>query len=187
MARGLLIVDIQRDYFPGGAYPLVGPEEAARAAGRVLAAYRDAGAPVIHVQHRWDEPDAPFMRPGTPGIEIHPDVAPIDGELVLTKAEPNSFIDTGLESELRSRGIDDVVVVGMMSSMCVDSTVRAGSELGFTMTVVHDGCAAPDLEFESSTVPGDAVHAAFMAALGDGFAEVVGSDEAVAGVAGGDA
>jgi len=186
MARGLLIVDIQRDYFPGGAFPLVGPDEAAEAAGRVLAAYRDAGAPVIHVQHRWDEPDAPFMRPGTPGIEIHPAVAPIDGEPVVTKAEPNSFLETGLEEELRSRGIDDVVVVGMMSSMCVDSTVRAGSEIGFTMTVVHDGCAAPDLEFGTTTVPGSAVHAAFMAALGDGFATVVDSAEAVASVAGRD-
>ena len=75
----------------------------------------------------------------------------------------------------------------MMTSMCVDSTVRAGAELGFTMSVIHDACAAPDLEFGDTTVPGASVHAAFLAALGDGFAAVISSDEAVAGVAGADA
>jgi nicotinamidase-related amidase len=186
VTRGLLIIDIQRDYFPGGAYPLVEPEAAATAAREVLDAYRSAGAPVIHVQHVWDAPDAAFMKPGTDGVEIHPLVAPEGAEPVVTKAEPNSFLGTGLEAELRDRGIDSVVVSGMMTSMCVDSTVRAGSELGFTMSVVHDACAAPDLEFGDTTVPGASVHAAFLAALGDGFATVIGSDEAVASVAGPD-
>jgi len=187
MTRGLVIIDIQRDYFPGGAYPLVEPEAAVKAARQVLDAFRAAGAPVIHVQHVWDAPDAAFMKPGTDGVEIHPLVAPEGGEPVVTKALPNSFVATSLESDLRDRGIDEVVVAGMMTSMCVDSTVRAGAELGFTMTVVHDACAAPDLEFGDTVVPGASVHAAFLAALGDGFAAVVSSDEAVAGVAGEDA
>ena len=72
MARGLLIVDIQRDYFPGGAHPLVEPEAAAEAAQRVLEAFRSGGEPIVHVQHVWDSPDATFMRPGTDGVEIHP-------------------------------------------------------------------------------------------------------------------
>lgn len=184
MTRGLLIIDIQRDYFPGGAYPLVEPEAAAAAARKVLDAYRAAGHPVIHVQHVWDAPDASFMKPGTDGVEIHPDIAPEGDEPVVTKAFPNSFVETDLEGQLRSRGIDTVVVAGMMTSMCVDSTVRAGAELGFTIDVVHDACAAPDLTFGDSTVPGASVHAAFLAALGDGFATVVGSDEAAGAVAG---
>lgn len=183
MTHGLVIIDIQRDYFPGGAYPLVEPEPAARAAQKVLEAYRAAGAPVIHVQHVWDAPDAEFMRPGTDGVEIHPLVAPLSGEPVVTKGFPNSFVETTLETELRERGIDRVVVAGMMTSMCVDSTTRAGAELGFAMTVVHDACAAPDLTFGDSTVPGASVHAAFLAALGDGFATVVSSDEAATAIA----
>lgn len=187
MTQGLLIIDIQRDYFPGGAYPLVGPEDAALEARKVLQAYRAAGAPVIHVQHVWDAPDAAFMRPGTDGVEIHPAVAPLDQEPVIIKASPNSFVETDLESQLRDRGIDTVVVAGMMTSMCVDSTVRAGSELGFTMSVIHDACAAPDLTFGATTIPGTTVHAAFLAALGDGFAAVVSSEEAAASLAGTDA
>jgi len=178
--RTLLIIDIQRDYFPGGAYPLVEPEAAAEAARRVLDSFRDAGDPVIHMKHVWDAPDADFMRPGTEGIEIHPTVAPADGELVLEKASPNSFVETPLEEELRECDPDQLVVAGMMSSMCVDATVRAAADLGFSATVVHDACAAPDLEFNGVSVPGATAHAAFMAALADGYAEVRSAAELIA-------
>jgi nicotinamidase-related amidase len=175
--RGLLIIDIQRDYFPGGAFPLVEPEAAAEAARRALDTFRAGGEPVVHLQHIWDAPDAPFFRAGTDGIDIHPLVAPSEGETLITKDEPNGFLGTNLEDKLRTEGIDQLVVAGMMSSMCVDATVRAGADLGFQMTVVHDGCAAPDLEFGGTSVPGASVHAAFMAALGDGYATLVSSDE----------
>jgi nicotinamidase-related amidase len=180
-SRTLLIIDIQRDYFPGGAYPLVEPEAAAEAARRVLDSFRGSNEQVIHMKHVWDAPDAEFMRPGTDGIEIHPSVAPADGELVLDKASPNSFVDTALAAELRDRGTADLVVAGMMSSMCVDATVRAAADLGFSPTVVHDACAAPDLEFNGTDVPGAVVHAAFMAALADGYAEVTSAAELLSG------
>jgi nicotinamidase-related amidase len=181
MTRGLLIIDIQRDYFPGGAYPLVAPEAAAAAARRVLEAFRAAGEPVLHLRHVWDADDATFMRPGTEGVEIHPDVAPVGDEPVFEKAEPNGFLGTGLEATLRAQGIDSLVVAGMMSSMCVDATVRAAADAGFVVTVVHDACAAPDLEFGGLEVGGAAVHAAFMAALAGGYATVVGADRVVEG------
>lgn len=177
MPRTLLIIDIQRDYFPGGAYPLVEPEAAAAEARRVLDAFRAGGEPVIHMKHVWDEPDAEFMRPGTEGIEIHPSVAPADGELVLEKTTPNSFVGTPLEETLRGSDANELVVAGMMSSMCVDATVRAAADLGFSPTVVHDACAAPDLEFNGVEVPGAAVHAAFMAALADGYADLTSAAE----------
>ncbi len=180
-SRTLLIIDIQRDYFPGGAYPLVEPEAAAEAARDVLDSFRDAADPVIHMKHVWDEPDAEFMRPGTDGIEIHPAVAPAEGELVLEKSSPNAFLETGLEEELRKRGADNLVVAGMMSSMCVDATVRAAADLGFSPTVVHDACAAPDLQFNGVEVPGATVHAAFMAALADGYAELTSAAEFLSG------
>jgi nicotinamidase-related amidase len=177
MPRGLLIIDIQRDYFPGGAYPLVGPEAAAEAARRALDAFRASGEPVVHLKHVWDAPDATFMRPGTDGVEIHPLVEPAEGERVIEKAQPNGFLGTGLEATLREAGIDSLVVAGMMSSMCVDATVRAAVDLGFGATIVHDACAAPDLSYEGAEIPGAAVHGAFMAALADGYATLVGSQE----------
>jgi len=179
MARALLIIDIQRDYFPGGAYPLVEPERAAENARRLLDAFREGGEKILHLQHVWDAPDATFMRPGTDGVEIHPDVAPAEGEPVLEKAEPNGFLGTSLEDDLRTAGVDELVVAGMISSMCVDATVRAGADLGFSMTVVHDACAAPDLTFGEKTVDGATVHAAFMAALADGYGTVISAGEAL--------
>ena len=177
MPRCLLIIDIQRDYFPRGAYPLVAPEAAAGAAARALAEFRRVGEPVVHVRHVWDSPEATFMRPGTDGVEIHPLVAPVDGERVIEKSEPNAFLGTMLEQQLRSADVDQLFVVGMMSSMCVDATVRAASDLGFRPTVIHDACAAPDLRFGDTEVGGSQVHAAFMASLADGYAEVIAADE----------
>ena len=177
MSRALLIVDIQNDYFAGGAHPLEGPEAAADSARRLLAAFRAADDPVFHIRHVWDEDEATFMRPGTEGVEINELVAPVEGEVVISKEHPNSFRDTTLESELRAAGVDELVVCGMMTSMCVDATVRAAVDLGFETSVVHDACATCDLEFGGRAVPAAAVHAAFIAALGDGYAAVVSTDD----------
>jgi nicotinamidase-related amidase len=177
VSRALVIVDIQKDYFPGGAHPLVAPEAAAAATRQVLDAFRAAGDPVVHVRHVWDDEEATFMRPETEGVEIHSEVAPAKGELVITKEFPNSFRETALEEELRVRDVDSLVVCGMMTSMCVDATVRAAVDLGFDTTVVHDACATRDLLFDGRSVPASQVHSAFLAALGDGYATIVSSDE----------
>lgn len=177
MTRGLLIVDIQNDYFPAGAMPLVGPEQAGEVASSVLKQFRDYGEPVFHIRHVWDDDEATFMRPGTPGVEIHPLVAPAESEPVLEKAFPNSFRETELDELLKSNDVDELVVVGMMTSMCVDATVRAAADLGYQVTVVADACAAPDLEFDGRQVPAADVQAAFLAALADSYATVVKASE----------
>lgn len=171
--RALLLIDIQRDYFPGGAHPLVGPDAAADAAAEVLARFRQRGEPVVHVQHVWDAPDAQYLRPDTPGVEHDSRVAPAAQEPVVVKAQPNAFIGTELERRLREQHIDRLVLAGMMTSMCVDATARAAVDLGFEVVVVGDACAAPDLRYAGVEVPGTHVHAAFLAALQDGYAEVV--------------
>jgi nicotinamidase-related amidase len=177
VSRALVIVDIQNDYFPGGANPLHEPEAAAAAARKVLNGFRAAGERVVHIQHVWDAADAPFMRPGTNGVEIHALMAPRDGERVIQKDSPNAFLRTSLEQELREHDIDALVVCGMMTSMCVDATVRAAADLGFAVTVVHDACAAPDLSFGGVDVPARSVNAAFLGALADGYASVVSAED----------
>lgn len=184
MTRALVVVDIQNDYFPGGAYPLHEPAAAATAAARLIAGFRSGGEAILHIQHVWDAPGAQFMVPGTHGVEIHADVTPRDDEPVLQKAQPNAFLGTDLEARLRGADIEELVVAGMMTSMCVDATVRAASDLGFTVTVAHDACAAPPLAFGGVEVPAEAVQAAFLAALDDSYASVVPVD-AVLGTAGG--
>jgi nicotinamidase-related amidase len=177
MSRALVIVDIQNDYFPGGLHQLVDPEAAAANARQLLGVFRQSGEPVLHIQHVWDSADAEFMRPGTFGVEIHESVSPVAGEQVIQKANPNSFLETPLEAELRAKGVEHVVVCGMMTSMCVDATVRAAVDLGFEATVAHDACATCDLEFAGEIIPARQVHGAFLAALGDGYAAVRATDD----------
>jgi nicotinamidase-related amidase len=177
MARALVLVDIQNDYFPGGAHPLHRPEPAAANAASLLARFREAGEPVFHVQHVAAEADSPFMRKGSRGAEIHESVSPAAGEPVVQKAHPNSFRETSLEQDLRSQGVDEVVVCGMMTAMCVDATARAADDLGFAVTVAQDACATSDLAFGGDQVAAPTVHTAFLAALADGYATVVPASE----------
>ncbi len=170
----LLIIDIQRDYFPGGRHPLVGPDAAADAAARVLTRQREQGATVVHVRHE-SPAGGGFLEVGTAGAEIDERVAPEAGESVIVKHAPNSFVGTDLHEHLRDLGAQELLVVGMMTSMCVDATVRAAIDLGYAVTVVGDACAAPALAHGGVEVSGEAVHAAFLAALEGAGAEVVTS------------
>lgn len=179
--RALVLIDIQNDYFPGGKWELSGIEAAADNAARVLAAARAAGDLIVYVRHEFPTPEAPFFVPGSEGAKIHPKVRGLDGEPVVLKHHVNSFRETELKAILNRHGIEEIVICGAMSHMCVDAGVRAASDLGFKCVVVHDACATRDQEFGGAIVPASQVHAAFMAALQFGYAKLVTSAEYVAG------
>ncbi len=185
MNRALLIIDIQNDYFPGGAMALEGSPAAAERAARVLAAARRHGLPVLHVQHVSLRPGAPFFLPGSLGVEIHASVAPIAGETVMVKHYPNSFRDTGLQEALRALGVGELLVMGMMSNMCIDATVRAAADAGYAVRLAHDACAARALAFGGVSVAAREVHAAFMAGLQGLYAMVCSAEELVEELAAG--
>lgn len=176
MKTALLIIDIQNDYFPGGKMELVGSIQAASATARLLSAFRKQSWPVYHVQHISMQPGAAFFLPGTPGVEIYEAVRPLPSEPVITKHFPNSFRDTDLLERLRTDRIDSLLICGMMSHMCVDTTVRAAFDLGFSCILTHDACATRELAFNGITVPAAQVHASYMAALGAVFAQLKGVD-----------
>ena len=116
--------------------------------------------------------------------EIHPEVAPAEGERVIVKHRPNAFKDTPLEAELRELGVDEVVLCGMMTSMCVDASARAAADLGLRTTIAADACAAPDLRSGDELIPGATVHKAFLSALGSLVVDVRDTDAVVARDAG---
>lgn len=185
MRHALLIVDIQNDYFPGGRMALVGSPEAGAQAARLVAAFRAEGLPVVQVRHVSTRPGATFFLPGTVGAEIHACVAPAAGEAVFTKHFPNSFRDTPLLDHLRANDIGRLTIAGMMTHMCIDTTVRAAFDLGFQCTLAHDACATRDLAFGGATIPAAQVHAAYLAGINGLFAKVLPSDEICAGLAAG--
>lgn len=177
MTEALLLVDIQNDYFPGGAMELAGGSMAGAKAGVLLRAFRQRELPVVHIQHISTRPGAAFFLPDTVGVQIHESVAPAAGEPVFQKHFPNSFRDTPLLEHLRAHQISQLVIAGMMTQMCIDTTVRAAADLGFPCILAHDACAARDLSFGGVAVSAENVHRAFIAALNGLFARVLSVEE----------
>jgi nicotinamidase-related amidase len=175
MSVGLLIVDIQNDYFPGGKMELDGSEQAGQVAGQLLTFFREHKLPVVHVQHL-AKPDAPFFVPGTPGVEIRPVVKPLANETIVQKHFPNAFRETRLLDHLHSQGINQLVITGMMTHMCVDAAARAATDFGFECRIAQDGCATRTLKLNDKTVPAPEVHAAFLAALNGAYGRVITAD-----------
>ena len=176
----LIVVDIQNDYFPGGKWPLVGVDAAADNAARITQATRDAGDLVVHIRHEFTSEDAPFFTPNSEGAKLHPKVLNKADEPVVLKHFVNSFRETELKQILDQHGIEELVVIGAMSHMCVDGITRAAADMGYKVKVIHDACASRDLEFNGTTVPAAHVHAAFMAALGFAYAEVISTEALLA-------
>lgn len=177
----ILVIDVQNDYFPGGAFPLVNQEAAAAVVSKVIAHGRKNKIPIFHIQHVSADPErVPFMIRGTNGVEIHESAKPAEGEPVIEKAYPNSFLKTTLKEHLDKHNIKNLVLTGSMSQNCVEATTRAGSDMGYSCTVIADACACPDLEFDGVKVPAAHVHASTMAELALGYGKVILSKEYLA-------
>lgn len=181
MARqALIVVDIQNDYFPDGKWPLVGVEAAADKAAQLIQAFRQAGDPVVHIRHEFTSDEAPFFTPGSSGAQLHSKVHNQGDEPVVLKHFVNAFRETELKAVLDRHAIENLVVVGSMSHMCIDGVTRAAADLGYGVTVIHDACATRDLEFNGLTVTAAQVHAAYMASLAFAYASVLSAEEFLA-------
>ncbi|WP_034048571.1 cysteine hydrolase family protein [Pseudomonas aeruginosa] len=175
--QAVVVVDLQNEYLPTGKLALVGVEQAVANAARIIGAARNHGDLVVHIRHEFVTPGVPFFVPGTEGVEIIEAVAPKDGEPVILKNYPNSFLKTDLQKVLADNGIQKLTVIGAMSHMCIDATTRAASDLGYEVTVVDDACATRDLEFRDQVVPAAQVHATLMSALGFAYATILTTQE----------
>lgn len=164
--EALLLIDIQDVYFMPGPYLLHKPIEAAKKASELLDRFRKDGKTVIHVKHNFKHFSA-----------IHKLVKPLENEKIVYKDYPNSFLNTDLQEYLRENHVEKLVVAGMMSHMCVDTTVRACQDYGYEVVVVEDACTTKALKFQGRTIDATVVHASYMAALDGMFAKVAGLEE----------
>jgi nicotinamidase-related amidase len=104
-------------------------------------AARAAGTPVIYVQH---EEDWPTMHRGESGWQITPALTPAAGEPTIFKRACDAFYDTTLRDELTARGVQKLIITGMMTDACIDTTCRRASSEGFDVTLVADGHTTED-------------------------------------------
>lgn len=176
-ASAVMLIDMQREYVDG-RLPLPGVGAAIDEAARLLAAARAAGRPVVHVQHKGKA--GGLFDPETTAFAIAEAVAPHDGERIVEKALPNAFAGTELAEILKALGVKNLLVAGFMTHMCVSSTVRSATDLGYRTGVIAAACATRDLPDASGGVVRAAdLQRAELAALADRFAVVVEDTAAV--------
>lgn len=172
MKEALLIIDVQNDYFEGGACELYKPREAEDCIIELISESRWLGRPVIYIQHI-NPPTDSFLLEDTPGAEISDRIKPLPEDIVIMKQYPNSFLETELNDCLRSLGVEKLIVCGMMTHMCIDTTVRAAMDQGYSVAVAAKGCATKDLELNGETIPAETVQKTFLASLAGIFAELI--------------
>ena len=169
--EALLLIDIHDIYFTPGELLLHRPEDAADKAAAVLERFRQEKKTVIHVRHNFETLS-----------EINERVRPVDGEKTVCKDYPSSFLKTDMREYLEENKIEKIVIVGMMSHMCVDTTARACQDYGYDVTVIEDACTTLDLEFRGRKIPAQVVHDAYMASLDGMFAKVMTLEEYTRGI-----
>lgn len=167
----LILVDAQNTYREG-VMALSGIEPALDECARLLARARALQIPVIHIQHDAG-PGSPYDIRAASGA-IADKVAPREGEAVVVKNYPNSFIGTDLDERLKALGATRLVIAGFMTHMCINSTSRGAFNLGYTVAVPASATATRPLPAPGGgTVAADALQVAALAALADLFAVVV--------------
>ena len=178
----LIVVDVQQGFDD----PAWGERNNPGAEGKVaeaLSAWRERGAPIIHVRHE-SPPDEGVFLAGTPGVDFKPEASPLPGEPVITKHVNSAFIGTDLEERLRAAGATTLVIAAFTTDHCGSTTARMSGNLGFETWFVGDAASTYDREGPDGEVfPADLIHRTTLASLRDEFAEVITTDEAIARLA----
>jgi nicotinamidase-related amidase len=177
----LIVIDVQRA-FDDPSWGERNNPEAERNVARAIEAWRERGAPVIHVRHESEG----LFAPGSESAEFKPEAEPRGEEPVLTKNVNSAFIGTDLEQRLRDEGVETVAIVGLTTDHCVSTTVRMAGNLGFETWLLEDSTAT----FERCTpdderISAETMHRTAIASLHEEFADVVETDEAIARAFGG--
>ena len=143
----------------------------------LLAAWRRAGRPIIHVRHDSVEPGSTFA-PGRPGNALRPGFEPQGDEPLVTKSVNSAFIGTDLDLRLKRLGARHVVVFGLVTDMCVSTTVRTGANMGWDMILVPDACDCFDLpDGHGGIIPAEQIQAAHVATLAFEFCRTMSTAE----------
>jgi bifunctional isochorismate lyase/aryl carrier protein len=176
----LMVIDMQRYFLDDGSHAFLdGASRVASNVRRLVDLYRDRGLPVIFTRHALKDDEDPgimatwwgdTLRDSDPMSEIVEDLRPIQGERVIRKTKYSAFIGTDLEKTLRSKGVERLLVTGVMTHLCVESTAREAFMRDFEVFVVVDGTSSGD----------DDLHLSSLRCLTDGFAVPVTTEEVIA-------
>jgi nicotinamidase-related amidase len=140
----LIVIDVQNDYFPTGAYPLHDTQAVLERTVQAVRSAQAQGLPVVLVQHVAKGP-SPFFNADTEGVQIHPLLrAAAPDAPVVVKAHADSFLNTTLQTTLAALGVDSLWLCGMMTHHCVTHTALSPQAQGYTVRVLEDLCTTVD-------------------------------------------
>jgi nicotinamidase-related amidase len=189
----LLVIDAQREYFDqDGALFTPHAAEIQENLTRLIAAARGAGAQVVFIRHvmaadgsdagrMGDFDDAASFVAGTRGVELADGIEPEAGEPIVDKTRYSAFVNTRLQSILKTSGVDTLIITGLMTQYCSVSTARHGHDLDYRVVFVSDANAGPDLpDLGFGAVPHAEAMRAVATSLAGGIAEVVQTETAIA-------
>ncbi|MGB5236928.1 MAG: cysteine hydrolase family protein [Flavobacteriaceae bacterium] len=170
----LLLIDIQKGLDQsehwGGSRNNPSAESNCR---EILDYFRSKNWPIFHIQHCSTNPESPLF-PGKQGHDIKAEVAPLEGEKVITKNTNSAFVGTALHELLTVGGIESLVIVGLTTDHCVSATVRSSADLGFRPILVADATATySKTGFDGSLYEAQLVHSISLASLKDEFALII--------------
>lgn len=166
----LIIIDVQKGLFEKSDMTYRG-EELLGTLQKLISRARGAKIQVIYVQH--DGGKGHILAPGSPGWPIHPAIEPLANETVIHKLDPDSFLNTTLQSELDSHGISKIIIAGLQTELCIDTTIRRAYSLGYDVTVVEDGHSTCD----SDTLKAYQIIAHHNSIFSSWFAKIERADE----------
>ncbi|MDQ7024025.1 MAG: cysteine hydrolase family protein [Anaerolineae bacterium] len=174
----LIIIDVQQGFDFHTAYGTNRNNLQAEAnIARLLNKWRTLKRPIFHIKHNSTEADS-ALRPGQVGNDIKPEVAPQGDEPVIGKTVNSAFIGTDLEQRLRDAKIQQVVMVGLTTNHCVNTTTRMAGNFGFETYIVSDATAAFDRAGIDGTVyDAQLIHDTSLANLAGEFAIVITTDD----------
>ncbi|MCV6615463.1 MAG: isochorismatase family protein [Cellvibrionaceae bacterium] len=173
----LMLIDWQQaiDHFGGARRSHPGAEQAA---AQLLKAWRQRAWPICFIRHSSKFTDSPYHC-DSPHFKFKPELAPLEGEWVLSKRENCAFIGTGLEDSLRQRGLSELVVSGVLLNHSVDATVRVAAGLGFKVLLAADATPAMAVQARRQQYTAEQVHELYLANLAGEYAEPVDVSELI--------
>ncbi len=176
MKRALLVIDVQNEYFTG-KLPITYPLGSLDKILQVMNIAEQQGMPIIVVRHTQPQADTPIFRKGSKEWELHPEIAKRRYDLLIDKNVPGSFTGTELETWLKNRGIDTVVIAGYMTQMCCDTTARQASHLGFSVEFLADATGTLAFKNNAGAVTDEELHRATLVAQDNFISKVISTSE----------
>jgi nicotinamidase-related amidase len=183
MTRALLVIDVQNEYFPGGALPVTYPENTL---ARIIDAMDGAAenrVPIVVLQHGKDNPDARSFKRGTPGWRLKSEIEVHEHAVEIEKTLPGSFTGTNLEAWLKEHGIGTLAICGYMTHMSCDTTARQAVHCGFNVEFLSDATGTLSVTNSAGTVTAEELHRATLVAQQARFSIVLSSSSWVAALA----